>query len=167
CRPAGHVKSTTPRGYTMKKYQGFTLIELMIVIAILGILVAIALPAYQDYTVRARVSEADAQTAPAKLAVAETASAHGVLATAVADNAAAGFNFPAGGTDYVQSITIQNGVITTETKDTGAGTALSLTFSPDQTSPTDPVNWWCSTTPGTERFVPAECRPSTPAAPGS
>ena len=58
----------------MKKYQGFTLIELMIVIAILGILVAIALPAYQDYTVRARVSEAVAQTAPAKLAVAETAS---------------------------------------------------------------------------------------------
>ena len=41
----------------MKKYQGFTLIELMIVIAILGILVAIALPAYQDYTVRSRVTE--------------------------------------------------------------------------------------------------------------
>src|SRR5690606_19145939 len=91
CRPAGHVKSiSTPRGYTMKKYQGFTLIELMIVIAILGILVAIALPAYQDYTVRARVSEAVAQTAPAKLAVAETASSQGIFATAVSTGAAAG-----------------------------------------------------------------------------
>src|SRR5690606_11375590 len=74
----------------MKKMQGFTLIELMIVIAILGILVAIALPAYQDYTVRARVSEAVAQTAPAKLAVAETAASQGVLASAVTNNDAAG-----------------------------------------------------------------------------
>src|SRR5690606_31600310 len=105
------------------------LIELMIVIAILGILVAIALPAYQDYTVRARVSEAVAQTAPAKLAVAETASSQGIFASQVSNAAAAGFSFPPGGTDYVQSITIQGGVITTTTKDTGAGGALSLVFS--------------------------------------
>lgn len=143
----------------MKKYQGFTLIELMIVIAILGILVAIALPAYQDYTVRARVSEAVAQTAPAKLAVAETASARGVLATSIADNAAAGFSFPTNGTDYVASISIANGVITTTTRDTGAGGTLSLVFSPSQTAATAPVNWDCSATSGMERFVPAECRP--------
>src|SRR5690606_34466365 len=130
CRPAGHVKSTTPRGYTMKKMQGFTLIELMIVIAILGILVAIALPAYQDYTVRARVSEAVAQTAPAKLAVAETAASQGVLATAVTNNAAAGFDFPEGGTDYVESITIDAGVITTVTQSTGASTDPSLVWTP-------------------------------------
>src|SRR5690606_15563392 len=163
CRPAGHVKSTTPRGYTMKKYQGVTLIELMIVIAILGILVAIALPAYQDYTVRARVSEAIAQTAPAKLAVAETASAQGILATAVTNAAAAGFTFPNDGTDYVASISIANGVITTTTKDTGAETDPILTFTPSQASETAPVNWACSTNSGTERFVPAECRTSTPA----
>ena len=84
----------------------------MIVIAILGILIAIALPAYQDYTVRARVSEAVAQTAPAKLAVVETASSKGVLATTIANNAAAGFDFPAAGTKYAASITITNGIIT-------------------------------------------------------
>ncbi len=144
----------------MKKYQGFTLIELMIVIAILGILVAIALPAYQDYTVRARVSEAVAQTAPAKLAVAETASAQGILATAVTDGASAGFNFTADSTDYVTSIAIAKGVITTKTRSTGGDADPVLTFTPSQVgnAPTAPVNWVCTTSTGTEKYVPAECR---------
>jgi len=143
----------------MKKYQGFTLIELMIVIAILGILIAIALPAYQDYTVRARVSEAVAQTAPAKLAVAETASARGILATAVTNATAAGFSFAPASTDYVQSITIANGVITVTPRNTGAAANPVLTFTPSQSNATSPVNWTCLTAANTEKYVPAECRP--------
>ncbi len=62
-----------------KKQQGFTLIELMIVIAIVGILAAIALPAYQDYTVRAKMSEALANLAEAKTSISEYYAANGVM----------------------------------------------------------------------------------------
>ncbi|TWT22051.1 pilin [Luteimonas wenzhouensis] len=143
----------------MKKYQGFTLIELMIVIAILGILVAIALPAYQDYTVRARVSEAVAQTAPAKLAVAETASSlPGGLADVTQANS--GFVFAADATDFVASITIADGgEITTVTRETGGDADPTLTFTPTQDgTPSSPINWTCSAPENVRKYVPAECR---------
>lgn len=144
----------------MKKYQGFTLIELMIVIAILGILVAIALPAYQDYTVRARVSEAVAQTAPAKLAVAETASSlPGGLADVTQANS--GFVFAKDATDFVESITIADGgEITTVTRNTGGDDDPTLTFTPSQEddTPSSPINWTCSAPEDVRKYVPAECR---------
>lgn len=141
----------------MKKQNGFTLIELMIVIAILGILVAIALPAYQDYTVRARVSEGVAQTASAKLAVAETASSVGRLASVTTANS--GFTFSAGATDYVASIAIaEGGTITTTTRSTGADVEPIMTFSPTQATPTSPINWVCTTPEASRKYVPAECR---------
>lgn len=144
----------------MKNQKGFTLIELMIVIAILGILIAIALPAYQDYTVRARVSEAVAQTAPAKLAVAETASSKGIKATAVTNNDAAGFSFAPNSTDYVASIVIANGVITTTAKGTGAAAEPVMKWTPTQSTTTSPINWSCATTNAATmgKYVPAECR---------
>ena len=150
-----------------KMQQGFTLIELMIVIAILGILIAIALPAYQDYTVRARVSEAVAQTAPAKLAVAETASslADG-LAGVDAENS--GFAFPENGTDYVASIEVgDDGVITTTTKETGADQEPVLTWTPTQAddSPTAPINWECTSPTEVHKYVPTECRKTAPTGP--
>lgn len=146
----------------MKMQKGFTLIELMIVIAILGILVAIALPAYQDYTVRARVSEAVAQTAPAKLAVAETASSlsNGLAGITAANS---GFVFDAGATDYVDTIVITpaTGVITTTTQATGGDADPIMTWTPTQLddNPAAPINWECETTPATTfKYVPAECR---------
>ncbi len=83
-----------------KKQLGFTLIELMIVIAIVGILAAIALPAYQDYTVRAKVSEAMVNLAEAKTTVAEYYSANNFLP---ADSAVAGINTNPN-TDIVASV---------------------------------------------------------------
>jgi type IV pilus assembly protein PilA len=96
----------------MKKLQkGFTLIELMIVVAIIGILAAIAIPAYQDYTIRAQVSEGMTLAAAAKAAVAETFLNTG---EAPLDRAAAGMSTDAFDTSgkYVASVLVTNGTIT-------------------------------------------------------
>jgi len=143
----------------MKKMQGFTLIELMIVIAILGILVAIALPAYQDYTVRARVSEGVAQTAPAKLAVSETAAS---LPGGLVDVTAANTGFTFNATDYVATIDIaQGGIITTATTATGAQTDPTMVWTPAHAvagDPTSAITWTCALSAGAEKHVPAVCR---------
>ena len=98
----------------MKKMQkGFTLIELMIVVAIIGILAAIAIPAYQNYTIRAQVSEGMTLAAAAKAAVAETYLNTGV---APANRLEAGMT--ANSTDtygkYVSAVDVVNGVISIE-----------------------------------------------------
>jgi type IV pilus assembly protein PilA len=105
----------------MKSVQkGFTLIELMIVVAIIGILAAIAIPAYQDYTIRAQVSEGMAMAGAAKAAIAESFAQTGNWPD---DNQAAGIDAtPANITGkYVGSIEVTNGTITI-TYGTGAAT---------------------------------------------
>jgi type IV pilus assembly protein PilA len=141
--------------------KGFTLIELMIVVAIIGILAAIALPAYQDYTIRSKVSEGLVLAAEAKTAVAETAAARGGLANVTAANT--GYTFPAGGTNYVASIAITDatGVITVTmggVEGTGATTEPVLTLTPTQAAAEDPITWACATTAGEAKHVPANCR---------
>jgi type IV pilus assembly protein PilA len=93
-----------------KLQKGFTLIELMIVVAIIGILAAIAIPAYQDYTIRAQVSEGMNLAAAAKAAVAETFLNRG---TGPENRTAAGMSPNATDTSgkYVESVAVTNGTI--------------------------------------------------------
>jgi type IV pilus assembly protein PilA len=162
-----------------KVQQGFTLIELMIVVAIIGILAAIAIPAYQDYTIRSQVSEGLQLAASAKTAVAETWSSTGTAA-AVADRTTVGMS--PNGTDtvgkYVSSVDVADGeiTITYDTPDANpaiAGLTLSLVpyISDDNT-----VSWKCgladppdnatgpmvadsAVTNIDARYLPANCRP--------
>ena len=94
-----------------KVQQGFTLIELMIVVAIIGILAAIAIPAYQDYTIRAQVSEGMTLAAAAKAAVSESFSDKG---EAPATRTIAGMTATAADTsgNYVTSVEVTNGMLT-------------------------------------------------------
>jgi type IV pilus assembly protein PilA len=163
----------------MKKVQqGFTLIELMIVVAIIGILAAIAIPAYQDYTIRAQVSEGLNLAGAAKTAVAETYLNRG---TAPANRTVAGMTTNAGDTQgkYVLSVDVVNGEIIivygndAHSNITGSG-ANTLVLTPFL-SEDDSVVWKCgdaaegsnlsamnADTDGTNiesRYLPSACRP--------
>ena len=113
--------------------QGFTLIELMIVVAIIGILAAVALPAYQDYTVRAKVSEGLVLSEGVKVGVSESYAADGLVGLAAYETQIAA-NIPA--SKYVTSITLGagTGVMTVNLNAANIGTiaaaANSLVLSP-------------------------------------
>lgn len=142
--------------------KGFTLIELMIVIAIVGILAAIALPAYQDYTVRAKMSEPLATLAEAKTTIAEYYSANGVVPR---DATVAGINgdpdkeivasiiYTSSGGPMLRA-KVQPGVIP------GGGTGNSFVLS-GTTRADRSIDWVCkpgATTPVEVKYLPANCR---------
>ena len=142
----------------MKQVQkGFTLIELMIVIAIVGILAAIALPAYQDYVARAQLAEAMSLASGAKTAVAETQSNTGTTPTT---NTAAGLAVDTSITGkYVEKVAVgAGGAIVATMKTDGVATGVSgktLTLTPSFNDGS--VSWVC-TSSADAKYKPAACR---------
>ena len=143
----------------MKKQQGFTLIELMIVVAIIGILAAIAIPAYQDYTIRAQVSEGLSLSGGAKAAISEFTMDSGNFPSTNLEAGVSAANTIIG--KYVSSVAVgAGGVITVTYSGAQAHTQLqgdTLTLTP--TTNAGSVDWACANGAGIEpKHLPSACR---------
>jgi type IV pilus assembly protein PilA len=143
----------------MKIQKGFTLIELMIVVAIIGILAAIAIPAYQDYTIRSKVTELINAAGVCKTSVAEYYQAVGSFPT---DQTKAGSNV--GTANTVPPVVTSVGLITVDASGTlltqlGAGKTFSYT--PTTSAAGQPITQWSCNTAATTiipKYLPATCR---------
>ena len=137
--------------------KGFTLIELMIVVAIIGILAAVALPAYQDYTVRAKVSEVILAASSAKTAISEAAQVGGGVmpASMAIDTQASKY---VASVAYAVGATPSTGVITVTTTAADANISGKTVTMTGTVAGTGQVSWVCA--PGTmnPKYLPSSCK---------
>lgn len=144
-----------------KTQQGFTLIELMIVVAIIGILASIAIPAYQDYIIRAQVSEGPTLASGIKTTISEIWSNEGELDEADTDNAGIPPATDVKG-NYVSKIDVLNGLITVTYGGPNANAKLStsetLLISP--ITNVGSIQWTCKSGGSTlpDKYLPSSCR---------
>ena len=131
--------------------QGFTLIELMIVVAIIGILAAVALPAYQDYTVRAKTSEVILAASSAKNGVAEHVNLYSALPTA------ASYVPESQQSKYVTTVGWDGTRITATATGEAKITGSTITLTPTLTPASNQVNWQCAGTID-GKYRPASCK---------
>jgi type IV pilus assembly protein PilA len=140
----------------MKKQQGFTLIELMIVVAIIGILAAIAIPAYQDYTIRAQVSEGLNLAGGAKAAVSEYTMDTGVFPT---NNAQAGMSDPGViNGKYVESVANTSGLVQVEFGGSAHAILEPSNLQLSAATSAGSVQWICKSDTIADKHLPAACR---------
>ncbi|SEW01758.1 pilin [Luteibacter sp. 329MFSha] len=140
-----------------RRARGFTLIELMIVVAIIAILAAIAIPAYQDYTIRAQVSEGIALSTGAKTAIWDFYADTGHLPK---ENSSAGLPGPGSiKGSYVSGVLVANGKITVSYATAKANSNVrtsAISISPVTASGS--IAWVCKGTPMPTRYLPTGCR---------